>query len=441
MVVDIDLAVPLVIMSGGVDFVIFGFPVRVMTSFLLGALLLGWGLGDAVAIALWIVLVFVAVLVHELGHAFAYRAFGVEPSIVIHAFGGLTVGRSLSLGRDLIVSLAGPFVGLCLGVPLLGLYRSGAVVGGLGELAVAMAVFVTLGWSLFNLLPVLPLDGGHALAVLLSIAAKRDATRAVHYLSVVLTAVGCVVAFVAGWLFLAVLCAIFLIGNLQALFQGPRWDVTMPTGRTSAPPPPAPPGSPVPRRGVGDPAGWPERPPVSSPPEPPRPTRRSGRTVDDEWDAAVRALVRHEPELALIAIERVRAFGLDGPGEANAAELEAWAWLQRGELDRAEAVAPPNEEARRWLELGALAVRGDRSVVGAVAAALGTPRATDELGARLVISELSLHGFSADLVAAILAEGGQPARSIAESVIQVLETAGRWSEAAELSRLLRDQQS
>jgi Zn-dependent protease len=427
-------------MSGGVDFVIFGFPVRVMTSFLFGALLLGWGLGDAVAIAMWIVLVFVAVLVHELGHAFAYRAFGVEPSIVIHAFGGLTIGRSLSLGRDLIVSLAGPLVGLCLGVPLLGLYRSGVVVGGLGELAVAMAVFVTLGWSLFNLLPVLPLDGGHALAVVLSIAAKRDATRAVHYLSVVLTASGCVVAFVAGWLFLAVLCGVFLIGNLQALFQGPRWEVTMPTGRRSTSPPPVPPGSPSPRSATGDPTRSPERSPVSSSPETLRPTRRRGRTVDDEWDAAVRALVRHEPELALIAIERVRSYGLDGPDEANLAELEAWAWLQRGELDRAKAVAPPTEEARRWLELGALAVRGDRWVAREVAAALRTPRAIDELGARLVISELSLYGLSADLVATILADAGQQARPIAESVIRVLETAGRGSEAAELSRLLRDQQ-
>jgi hypothetical protein len=92
------------------------------------------------------------------------------------------------------------------------------------------------------------------------------------------------------------------------------------------------------------------------------------------------------------------------------------------------------------LELGALAVRGDRSVAREVAAALRTPRAIDELGARLVISELSLHGLSADLVATILADAGQQARPIAESVIRVLETAGRGSEAAELSRLLRDQQ-
>jgi hypothetical protein len=178
---------------------------------------------------------------------------------------------------------------------------------------------------------------------------------------------------------------------------------------------------------------------MPSSPESLRPTRRSGRTVDDEWGAAVRALVRHEPELALIAIERVRSYGLDGPDEANVAELEAWAWLQRGELDRAKAVAPFTEKARRWLELGALAVRGDRSVAREVAAALRTPKATDELGARLVISELSLYGFSADLVATILDDAGQQARPVAESVIQVLETAGRGSEAAELSRLLRDQ--
>ncbi|MFM7138656.1 MAG: peptidase, partial [Planctomycetota bacterium] len=82
-------------------FAIAGIPVRVSAWFWLGATLLGWGIcqsfagGDQRALLgyliLWAVAVLVSILVHELGHALAYRVFGQGSQIVIYHFGGLAI--------------------------------------------------------------------------------------------------------------------------------------------------------------------------------------------------------------------------------------------------------------------------------------------------------------------------------------------------------------
>ena len=99
-------------------------------------------------------------LAHELGHAFTGRAFGLQPAITLHGMGGVTTwvsGRNLSAGRSLLISLAGPAVGLFVGVVLLlaGLgvailaphYQPPALASQLFE----AAVYVNIIWSLFNL--------------------------------------------------------------------------------------------------------------------------------------------------------------------------------------------------------------------------------------------------------------------------------------------------
>lgn len=76
-------------------------------------------------ILVWIVVVFVSILVHELGHAFAFRRFGQPSKILPHFSGGLTIPESLPWGsayatvsltpnQHIFVSLAGPFAGFAL---------------------------------------------------------------------------------------------------------------------------------------------------------------------------------------------------------------------------------------------------------------------------------------------------------------------------------------
>src|SRR5262249_12105119 len=112
-------------------------------------------------IVLWVVVIFVSALVHELGHALAYRAFGYQPVIQLVAFGGVTItppDAPLPFGRDVATKLAGPTAGALLGLACLWLSKvvtAPSVVEGL-----QIAALTNLFWAVFNLLPMLPLDGG-----------------------------------------------------------------------------------------------------------------------------------------------------------------------------------------------------------------------------------------------------------------------------------------
>ena len=143
-------------------FRLFGIPIEVQGYFWATALLVafsqrGKSLDHVLAV---IAVVFVAVLVHELGHALAARAFGRDPSIVLHSFGGRTAtgGRPLDRWRSLVVTLAGPLAGFALGAVALVIYRQAAP--GLWRDVLDQMMFCTFGWGILNLMPVLPLDGG-----------------------------------------------------------------------------------------------------------------------------------------------------------------------------------------------------------------------------------------------------------------------------------------
>lgn len=158
--------------GGGVRFNLFGFPVRVQMSFFFIVVLLGLsGSATLATVAIWTAVAAGSILWHELGHAFAARRLGSEPSIDLYSFGGLThwQPRADATRWHLIsVALAGPVAGLVLGA----LVWSGAeLAGGFGSgnvrFFVIVMLWINVGWGLVNLLPVLPLDGGHVLAELL----------------------------------------------------------------------------------------------------------------------------------------------------------------------------------------------------------------------------------------------------------------------------------
>src|SRR2546423_3485238 len=109
-------------------FRVLGFPVHVDWSFVLFVGLLGWQPGITIErLGIWLLLAFLAVLVHELGHAVAARMIGAEPSIALVALGGVTSyvpPRQLSRLSSLGISLARPAVGLILRRPPVLLPRS-----------------------------------------------------------------------------------------------------------------------------------------------------------------------------------------------------------------------------------------------------------------------------------------------------------------------------
>src|SRR4051794_13719319 len=112
-------------------FELLGFPVRVQPLFWLVLLLLGPH-GDFLAVLLWVSICLVSVLVHELGHALAFRSFGDFSEIVLYVWGGLT--RPLRSSRkttleQILIALAGPVAGFLLGaIVVAAAMASGAIV-------------------------------------------------------------------------------------------------------------------------------------------------------------------------------------------------------------------------------------------------------------------------------------------------------------------------
>lgn len=162
---------------------------RVHPLFWLIALLLGSS-GSLLQIPIWIFVVFISVLIHELGHAMAFRFYGVHSQIVLHAMGGLTIPEAAPWGsgwanvspspkQQIIISLAGPFAGFLFAVliMMIVIFTGGtlhtsilfgliplpltAILGGqVLSIFITLLLFVNVFWGMFNLLPVYPLDGG-----------------------------------------------------------------------------------------------------------------------------------------------------------------------------------------------------------------------------------------------------------------------------------------
>jgi len=96
--------------------------------------------------------------VHELGHYFAMRCFGYRDlrMFFLPLFGAEVSGRHHNVAgwKKAVVSLMGPVPGIFLGA---GLAVAALVVG---NSVMAKVALLVVGLNVFNLLPVLPLDGG-----------------------------------------------------------------------------------------------------------------------------------------------------------------------------------------------------------------------------------------------------------------------------------------
>jgi Zn-dependent protease len=153
------------------SFRLFGFDVEVQTSFWLTSALFGFLVfRENLALVLaWTVVVFVSVLVHELGHAVMIRRLGIEPQIALHGMGGTTSWQQVlpvSRAQRIVISVAGPFAGFAFAAVVYGVER--VLPGSVGAqplvaVVLSLLFYVNLLWGAINLLPVLPFDGGHVL--------------------------------------------------------------------------------------------------------------------------------------------------------------------------------------------------------------------------------------------------------------------------------------
>lgn len=157
------------------DFKLFGFPISIQGSFVLTIGFIGFiSFNDQIdRIIAFVVIGVLAVLIHEFGHAFAARSQGTTgtPEISLAGMAGLTRYRlEEAPGRlqSIFISFAGPLTGIVLGAIILGVRLSGVVeeTPFISDLFL-IGLFTTFGWSAFNLVPIVPLDGGHIMTDIL----------------------------------------------------------------------------------------------------------------------------------------------------------------------------------------------------------------------------------------------------------------------------------
>lgn len=251
-------------------FELAGFPIRIAWTFWLGAVVFGYALVDGIdrllgmespgrfpLLLLWGVCLLVSILIHELGHAVAFRYYGIESSIVLYHFGGLAVPRSsfsptrafaparLGATQDLMIAAAGPLAQILSAMVLVGLFKAfgyrvvafafmpaglhrlpGVLEGNPIDNAALFALvtfytFPSVLWALLNLIPVWPLDGGRIMRSIVTLAGGR--TEQSLWISIIAAGLMALYGFRSGSLFLGILFLSLAISNFQMLQMHGGW--------------------------------------------------------------------------------------------------------------------------------------------------------------------------------------------------------------------------
>lgn len=202
-------------------FRLLGFPVHVQPGFVMFMVLIVVLYGDE--FGLWLAAALGGfTLLHELGHALAARRTGARAEISLNFLAGYASyapSRPLSRAEQIGISFAGPGIQIVASVALL--LALGA--NPLERPSIDDPATLAIWWAgpvigLFNLVPVIPLDGGHILTNALDRIAPGRAERFMVWFSLVVTVGFTVVTFTdERYRGFVLVIGFLLIAQLQAL--------------------------------------------------------------------------------------------------------------------------------------------------------------------------------------------------------------------------------
>jgi len=226
--------------SNDVSFRLFGFPTFIQPFFWAIALLItAVHLGNINNnMPLWIALLIVgaagvllSILVHELGHALTFRhLFRTSSIIVLHASGGMTIPqqqhrRSYGFAgaiAECFLAFSGPLAGFVLAFFAIMLLRLiPPAPENIGTVVVLFRYFlmwtawISIFWSIFNLLPIYPMDGGHIAREVFRFLFPRQGLEFSLILSMVLAALLAVLALRYQMFVITFIFAYFAYQNYQ----------------------------------------------------------------------------------------------------------------------------------------------------------------------------------------------------------------------------------
>lgn len=174
-------------------------------------------------------LLLAVIALHEAGHWWAMRAFGYRnvQMLMLPMVGGVTIGheQTPSARTRAWVSLMGPLPGIVLGCAL---FLAGVDFGS-GWLFTAALLLLLI--NLFNLLPILPLDGGHLLHLLLP---ERAVNVRMVFDALAIVALAALAWWLDAWWLM--LLALVPFGNLRNAGRDGRLLAALRQARADAPP-------------------------------------------------------------------------------------------------------------------------------------------------------------------------------------------------------------
>jgi Zn-dependent protease/CBS domain-containing protein len=135
------------------------------------------GSGVAWEGVLFVLLLFLCVLLHEFGHVFAARRYGVRtPDVTLWPFGGIASLERIpeKPSEELVVAIAGPLVNVAIAAVLLVVVGANVdpehltKIDDPGLSMAAKLASANIFLVLFNLIPAFPMDGGRVLRAVLA---------------------------------------------------------------------------------------------------------------------------------------------------------------------------------------------------------------------------------------------------------------------------------
>ncbi len=223
-------------------FRLLGVPVQVHPGFWAIGILFGFNQADPKQTVVWIAVLFLSILWHEMGHAIAAIANGLRPKVALYWMGGLCASdrNQVPLAGNLAIILGGPGAGFVLG--LLTLLVANLTLGvtpvdslalfGLGPGDGSRAanafdnryvfsffysmIFINFAWTLVNLLPVWSLDGGQFLGEILSSRDPYRGMRQTHFVGMVTAAGVALFAASREQIFITIFFGLMAFSNYQA---------------------------------------------------------------------------------------------------------------------------------------------------------------------------------------------------------------------------------
>jgi membrane-associated protease RseP (regulator of RpoE activity) len=206
-------------------FQLFGFPVHIHWFFWVNCALLGGAIGadsprEMQAIMGFMLVAFLSVLIHELGHALTMRHYGDQRvGVVLYALGGIAQGsRHLTRSEDFYVSAAGPFVQIVAGVAAWWLKDLWLPEHWLASYMLNQFIWISIFWAVLNLLPIIPLDGGH---ITLAVLGPQRQKMALCISIICAIAVG-ILALTSGYIISVLFCGMLAFNNWKQLQGQPQ---------------------------------------------------------------------------------------------------------------------------------------------------------------------------------------------------------------------------